>query len=466
MFSDLTPGTILAEKFRIERVLGQGNMGVVLLATHLQLDQQVALKFLLPSALSQSELEARFAQEARAAAKIKSEHVVRVIDVNVLDNGAPYIVMEYLEGSDLAKQLARRGPMPVALAVSHILQTCEALAEAHAAGIVHRDLKLSNLFVASYPDGAPCIKILDFGISKYSIPGSDPDLSMTSTAAVMGSPLYMSPEQMRSTRNVDGRSDIWALGIILYELVAGRVPFDAQTMPLLCSMVLQDEPPPLGSRVRDLPKGFEAVVLRCLAKDRTQRFQNVHELARALAEFAPADAQRSLDRIARLAGSEAPRSGSRRAPEVTHTAVDQSPFASTVHPKHKGWAAAIVFALLIALGLGAWRWSSSGNGMAGNAGFSQAPAAGAAPPTPPAPPPPTVARDLPEPAPAAAAPIPTPATPTLAAPAPAQAVAPARRPKTKASRRPAAAATPAPAPAPSEPAASPAAKPNPLDGRL
>src|SRR6185295_3411212 len=297
MFSDLTPGTILADKFRVERVLGQGNMGVVLLATHLQLDQQVALKFLLPSALSQSELEARFAQEARAAAKIKSEHVVRVIDVSALDNGAPYIVMEYLEGTDLAKQLARRGPMPVALAVSHVLQTCEALAEAHAAGIVHRDLKLSNLFVASYPDGAPCIKILDFGISKYNIPGSDPDLSMTDTAAVMGSPLYMSPEQMRSTRNVDARSDIWALGVILYELVAGRVPFDAQTMPLLCSMVLQDEPPSLTGRVRDLPKGFEAVVLRCLAKDRNQRFQNVHELARALAEFAPADAQRSLDRI-------------------------------------------------------------------------------------------------------------------------------------------------------------------------
>ena len=461
MFPDFTPGTILAGKFRVERVLGQGNMGVVLLATHLQLDQQVALKFLLPSALSQSELEARFAQEARAAAKIKSEHVVRVIDVNVLDNGAPYIVMEYLEGIDLAKMLARRGPMPVAQAVSHVLQACEALAEAHAAGIVHRDLKLSNLFVASYPDGAPCIKVLDFGISKYNIPGSDPDLSMTSTAAVMGSPLYMSPEQMRSTRNVDGRSDIWALGIILYELVSGRVPFDAQTMPLLCSMVLQDEPPPLGPRVRGLPKGFEAVVLRCLAKDRNQRFQNVHELARALAEFAPADAQRSLDRIARLAGSDPPLSGARGTTEVlSQSPIEQSPFAGTVHPKHKGWAAGVAVALLIAVVVGVWRWSGAGNGVAGNAGFSQAPAAGAANPAP-------VAPALPEPAraaPAVPAPIAAPAAPTLAAPP--QAVTPARRPKTKAARRPAAPATPAPAPAPSEPAATPAAKPNPLDGRL
>ena len=160
---------------------------MVVLAKHLQLDQQVALKFLLPSALEQAEVEARFAQEARAAAKIRSEHVVRVLDVSALDSGEPYIVMEYLEGTDLAKQLARRGPMSVPQAVASVLQACEALAEAHAAGIVHRDLKLSNLFVASYPDGQPCIKVLDFGISKYSLPGSDPDLSMTGTAAVMGS---------------------------------------------------------------------------------------------------------------------------------------------------------------------------------------------------------------------------------------------------------------------------------------
>jgi serine/threonine protein kinase len=475
MFSDLPPGTILAEKFRVERVLGQGNMGVVLLATHLQLDQQVALKFLLPSALSQAELEARFAQEARAAAKIKSEHVVRVIDVSVLDNGAPYIVMEYLEGTDLARQLARKGPLPVALAVAHVLQACEALAEAHTAGIVHRDLKLSNLFVASYPDGAPCIKILDFGISKYNIPGSDPDLSMTDTAAVMGSPLYMSPEQMRSTRNVDGRSDIWALGIILYELVAGRVPFDAQTMPLLCTMVLQDEPPPLGPRVPDLPKGFEAVVRRCLAKDRKERFQNVHELARALAQFAPAEAQRSLDRIARLAGSSPPHSGARVLPAVTHTSIEQSPFAGTVHPKHKGWAAGVVFALLVALAFGAWRWASPG---AGNTVFVGGPSVSAGAPAsserlaPPGPPLSEPSAGAPTPAaPGSAGPA---STPSAAPPAPAAAIgatsraAPPATAKTrsraKASRHPAAAAMPAPAP--SEPAAPPPSKPNPLDGRL
>jgi len=454
MLDNITPGTILAEKFRVERVLGQGAMGVVLLATHLQLDQQVALKFLLPGSLSQSELEARFAQEARAAAKIKSEHVARVIDVSTLDSGEPYIVMEYLEGSDLAKQLARRGPLPVPQAVAYVLQACEALAEAHAYGIVHRDLKLSNLFMASYPDGTPCIKILDFGISKYNLPGSDPDLSMTSTAAVMGSPLYMSPEQLRSSRNVDARSDIWALGVILYELVTGHVPFDAQTMPVLCTMVLQDEPPPLGPLVRDLPRGFEAVVLRCLVKDRTRRFQNVYELARALSEFAPPEARASLDRMVRLAAAAPPGSPLRGA---STEVLEQSPFAATVHPKRRGWVAGALALIAVALALGVWRWMLH-PGVEGPLAepaplpapvpaAAGAAAAGTALPAPPS------------------APPPAPAAPAVQAPATAPAAPPAterRRPKAKATKRPKGRETEpsAPAPAPSP------APPNPLDGRL
>ncbi len=471
MFPDFTPGTILAGKFRVERVLGQGNMGVVLLATHLQLDQLVALKFLLPSALSQAELEARFAQEARAAAKIKSEHVVRVIDVSALDDGAPYIVMEYLEGTDLAKLLVRRGPLPVTQAVTHVLQACEALAEAHAAGIVHRDLKLSNLFVSTYPDGAPCIKILDFGISKYSIPGSDPDLSMTDTAAVMGSPLYMSPEQMRSTRSVDARSDIWALGVILYELVAGRVPFDAQTMPSLCTMVLQDEPPPLGLRVRDLPRGFEAVVLRCLAKDRNQRFPNVHELARALVEFAPQDGQRSLDRIARLARSDLAPSGARTL-DLGYGG-EPPPLASTAHPSRKGWAAGVVVALLIALGVGVWRWAAPSATLshavpaaAPAAPAAAAPAAAAV--AAPTPAPAAAAASAPSPA-AAAAPAPAAGTSAAALEVPAAAPAPAgssRRSKPKTRRGPPPISPSAPEPAAAAPAPPAPAKLNPLDGRL
>ncbi len=481
MLGAMTPGTVIAGKFRVERVLGQGNMGVVVLATHLQLDQQVALKFLLPSSLAQAEVEARFAQEARAAAKIKSEHVVRVLDVSTLDSGEPYIVMEYLEGTDLARQLARRGPMPVPEAVATVLQICEALAEAHAAGIVHRDLKLSNLFVASYPDGQPCIKILDFGISKFSIPGSDPDLSMTDTAAVMGSPLYMSPEQMRSTRNVDGRSDIWALGVILYELVSGRVPFDAQTMPLLCSMVLQDEPPPLGARVRELPRGFEAVVMRCLAKDRNQRFQSVPELAVALAEFAPPEAKRSLERIARLAAG-APVSA--RPGDTLQ--LDHSPLVSTVHPRRRGWIAGAAVAVSLAMAAGLWRWGtrSADGPREGNTEPLPAPAAASAPVAAPRSPA-GAGTPASAPAPAAAAPAgapaaATPATPAAPPPAVSPAVAapaasspePAAEPAGEQRKRSRRAAKKPPRPPagsaaePTEPAPAAPAKPGALDGRL
>jgi eukaryotic-like serine/threonine-protein kinase len=307
---EVKPGDVLGGKFRIERVLGQGGMGVVVEATHLQLEQRVALKFLLPGALAYPETVARFAREARAAAKIKSEHVARVIDVGALDTGAPYIVMEYLEGQDLAQLLRARGSVTVAEATAFVLQACEALAEAHAAGIVHRDLKPANLFLARYPDGTPCVKILDFGISKISGGSSGRDFDMTRTTAILGSPYYMSPEQMRSTRAVDARADIWALGVILYELVSGRVPFDADTMPQLCGMVLQEAPAPLSGLSQTGFAAFESVVLRCLEKDAGARYQSVAELAGALALFAPPEAQRSLDRVARLSGApSAPRSG-------------------------------------------------------------------------------------------------------------------------------------------------------------
>jgi serine/threonine-protein kinase len=377
-----------------------------------------------------------------------------VIDVNTLDSGEPYIVMEYLEGTDLAKQLARRGPLPVAQAVAHVLQACEALAEAHAYGIVHRDLKLSNLFMASYPDGTPCIKILDFGISKYSLPGSDPDLSMTSTAAVMGSPLYMSPEQLRSSRNVDARSDIWALGVILYELVTGRVPFDGRTMPVLCTMVLQDEPPPLGPLVRDLPRGFEAVVLRCLVKDRTRRFQNVYELARALSDFAPPEARASLDRMVRLAAA-APPGSPLRGPATEM--LEQSPFAATVHPRRRGWRAGALAFLAVALAVGVWRWLLPSG--VGGAVSDPTPL-----PTPAPAPASTASADKSLPPPPSA---PAPAIPAPAAPAPASTASAAQhRPKTKAAKPP---GTRPPATEPSAPATPPApppVKPNPLDGRL
>jgi len=293
-------GQVLAGKYRVERVLGVGGMGVVVAAMHLQLDERVALKFLLPDALNNPESVARFAREARAAVKIKSLHVARVSDVGTLETGAPYMVMEFLNGHDLSTVLRDRGPMPVADAVDYVLQACEALAEAHALGIVHRDLKPANLFMITGTDGAPCIKVLDFGISKLTTADSSGDYGMTSTQAIMGSPLYMSPEQMTSSRDVDGRSDIWSVGTILFELLTGRTPFLGDTMPQLCGMILQEPAPPPRTLRADLPEGLQAVIMRCLEKRREVRFANVGELAQALAPFGTAQAARSAERVSKV----------------------------------------------------------------------------------------------------------------------------------------------------------------------
>src|SRR5258706_9948366 len=261
------PGDILAGKYRIERMLGRGGMGMVVAATHIHLDDRVAIKFLLPEALHNQEAVARFVREARAAVKIKSEHVARVSDVGQLENGAPYMVMEYLQGQDLAQVVQSQGGLTPEAAVEYVLQACEAIAEAHALGIVHRDLKPANLFLVRRADGSPSVKVLDFGISKVTkLGGSGADLDMTRTAAVMGSPLYMSPEQMASTRDVDARADIWALGVILHEIISGRLPFEADTMPQLCAMVLQEPAPPLRNFRPDVPEGLQNAILHCLEK--------------------------------------------------------------------------------------------------------------------------------------------------------------------------------------------------------
>ncbi len=301
--SAVKPGDILAGKFRIERVLGQGGMGVVVSAQHLQLDDRVAIKFLLPDALSNGEVVARFAREARAAVKIKSEHVARVSDVGTLENGAPYMVMEYLDGQDLSVRVKEGGPIAISDAVDFVLQACEALAEAHALGIIHRDLKPANMFLTRRTDGSPCVKVLDFGISKITSPSnSGPDFGMTRTQSVMGSPLYMSPEQMASTKLVDQRTDIWAMGITLYELCAGRVPFNAETMPQLCAMILQEQAPPPRDYRPDLPADLQDVILRCIEKDKARRYQNVAELAAALVPFGSQHTARSAERISRVLG--------------------------------------------------------------------------------------------------------------------------------------------------------------------
>jgi serine/threonine-protein kinase len=271
-------------------------MGVVVAAHHLVLDERVALKFLLPSALSNRESVGRFVREARAAVKIKNEHVARVSDVGELPNGAPYMVMEFLDGSDLSGWLSRTGALPTEQAVDFVLQACEALAEAHALGIVHRDLKPANLFCIQKSDGQLSIKVLDFGISKVTVAGADGH-QLTRTTATMGSPLYMSPEQMQSSKSVDARTDIWSLGVILFELMTARAPFDAESAMELAVKVATIPAPPLRSVRPDAPEGLERVVAACLERDRAVRFQTVGELALALRDFAPHHARPSVDRV-------------------------------------------------------------------------------------------------------------------------------------------------------------------------
>ena len=294
----LEPGTILAGKYRVDGVLGKGGMGVVVAATHLALEQRVALKFLLPAALESPEATERFSREARAAVRLRSEHVARVLDVGQLESGSPYMVMELLDGQDLADRLATKEPIPVAQAVDYVLQAGEAVAEAHALGIIHRDLKPRNLFLTQSVHGRPLVKVLDFGISK-TVNGEE--LSLTRTSAIMGSPNYMSPEQLGRPRDVDGRSDVWSLGVILYELLAGRIPFRASTLTELCARVFQEEPDRLEKERPEVPVALADVVHRCLAKKLDVRFASVVEMAHALAPFTsdPSIVER-IERVASL----------------------------------------------------------------------------------------------------------------------------------------------------------------------
>jgi serine/threonine-protein kinase len=288
------PGDIIAGKYEAQKLIGSGGMGYVVAALHVELGEKVALKFLRPEALVIPELIERFAREARAAAKIRSEHVARVFDVGALPDGAPFIVMEHLEGQDLCDVLHQQGPMPTKVAVEYVMQACEALAAAHAAGVVHRDIKPENLFLTRHAQGLDFIKILDFGISKVAL--AQGKRSNVRTQMPLGSPVYMSPEQIRSSEQVDARTDIWSLGCVLFELLTGVVAFDEPSLMQLSAAILEHDPVPLRALVPDAPVELENVILRCLEKDVTKRYGNVAELAIALYPFAPRRSRISAER--------------------------------------------------------------------------------------------------------------------------------------------------------------------------
>jgi serine/threonine-protein kinase len=278
-------GDVIGGKYRVDHVLGEGGMGLVVAVTHLKLDHLFAIKILKPALAARPDVVARFTREARAAVKMKSEHVARVHDVGTLPSGVPFMVMEHLEGEDLAHMLARRGPLPTREAVALALEAAEAVAEAHALGIVHRDLKPGNLFLAKRPSGKPILKVLDFGISK--IADAAPGPAITSDDALVGSPGYMSPEQMVAAKTADQRTDVWALGVVLYEMLSGKRPFVADTMPELVACVIAKPHEDLREIRPELPQGLCAAIDRCLEKEAADRFASVGDLVGALSPFAP-----------------------------------------------------------------------------------------------------------------------------------------------------------------------------------
>ena len=279
-------GDIIAGTYRVEGLLGRGSMAVVFVATHMVLGQKVAIKALLPEMMRHPTIIERFAREARAVAKLKSQHVTRILDVGALPGspGTPYLVMEYLEGADLSALVDKRGPLPIHIVADLGIQACEAIAEAHALGIVHRDLKPANLFLARRANGPPILKVLDFGVAKI-LDRQEESTQLTQAYEVVGSPHYMSPEQVTCAKDIDARADVWAMGVVLYRLLTALPAFDAGSFAELRMGILQDTPKSLRAIRPDIPAGLEAAVMKCLVKNRGGRFESINKLMAALQPY-------------------------------------------------------------------------------------------------------------------------------------------------------------------------------------
>jgi eukaryotic-like serine/threonine-protein kinase len=294
-------GEMVNGKYLVEALIGEGGVGIVVAAQNVELGERVALKFLRPESATNPEVVARFVREAKAASALRCEYVASVFDVGSLPSGAPFIVMELLEGKNLGELIQDRGPLSVREVAEYTMQTCEALATAHARGVVHRDIKPENLFLAQR-GGVEVIKVLDFGISKASLTGNifGSPVPLVRTVNLMGTPLYMSPEQVRCSDGVDARSDIWALGMVMYELLSGTSAFVASSITELCAAILESTAQPVDKLRADVPPGLAAIIQRCMEKDPAKRYQDVAELCQALMPFAPKRARLNAERATRV----------------------------------------------------------------------------------------------------------------------------------------------------------------------
>jgi serine/threonine protein kinase len=340
----VVPGQIIGERYRIGAIIGEGGMGVVCAATHLGLGTPVAIKLIRTGMKQGSESVLRFMNEARTAASLNGEHIARVYDVGQLESGEPYLVMEQLDGIGLDAFIKERGPLSQAEAVDIVLQACEGLAEAHAVALVHRDIKPANLFLARRPDGQFVLKILDFGISKRLLDSERRGL--TDPGSSLGSPWYMSPEQMKDSSLVDQRADVWSLGVLLFELLTNEWPFGGESVPQVCASVLT-APAPVPSALRpDIDAGLDAVVLRCLEKEPERRYLGVAALAEDLQPFA----SRSVRSSALALGETQPVDGARSKSERPRTPGSLAPFFSRVMRPRSRWSSAAAVVSLLVVG--------------------------------------------------------------------------------------------------------------------
>lgn len=340
-------GEVLDGKFLVGELLGEGGMSRVHRGLHLALQVPVAVKFLRGELTENPEYLERFLREARMAAGIKSEHSTHLYDVASTPDGQPYMVMELLDGVDLGHAIETSGALPFRTAVDIMLQVLEVLAEAHAAGLVHRDIKPANILVRGLPE-QPFAKLLDFGVAVSTATRDTGRL--TGANQVLGSPAYMSPEQLREAARADERSDVWSCGATMFELLCGEIPFTAQNIPALCAAIMTERPKDLRTLRGDIPPGLAEVVMQCLEKNPSQRPASARALARMLAPYASARGRANVQ-------------------VESKDAIAITPSMTAARP----WALGIAGVVLVAGLLGVkYRWGGEGTASSASASASVA----------------------------------------------------------------------------------------------